>query len=95
MSSEPQNTVAMPRYQCHKVVHALKIASVQRNPKPGDYDGCALITPADEGYAPFEVDAAYVKKHDPRPGGYYVLYENGYKSFSPAQAFEGGYTRME
>ena len=27
-------------------------------------------------------------------GGYYVLYDDNYSSFSPAKAFEEGYTRM-
>ena len=27
-------------------------------------------------------------------GGYYVVYEDGYKSFSPAGAFESGYTPL-
>ena len=27
-------------------------------------------------------------------GGYYVVYEDGYKSFSPAEAFESGYKRV-
>jgi len=26
------------------------------------------------------------------PGDYYVVYEDGYKSISPAKAFEEGYT---
>lgn len=26
--------------------------------------------------------------------GYYVVYDGGYKSFSPAEAFEGGYTKI-
>ena len=33
-------------------------------------------------------------KHDPQAGGYYVVYADGYQSFSPAQAFEEGYTRI-
>jgi len=33
-------------------------------------------------------------KHKPEVGGYYVVYADGYKSFSPAQAFEEGYTRV-
>ncbi len=37
----------------------------------------------------------YVRKHDPKPGGYYVVYEDGYTSWSPADAFEGGYTRIQ
>jgi hypothetical protein len=52
----------------------------------------ACITPADDGYGPFEVTAAYVRKHGPEVGGYYVVYEDGYKSYSPAEAFEGGYS---
>ncbi len=79
----------MPRYQCHKQVWALKIVAI--NPIA---DGTALLTPADEGYAPFEVDAASLRKHKPEAGGYYVVYDDGYKSFSPAKAFEEGYTRI-
>jgi hypothetical protein len=30
-------------------------------------------------------------KHKPQVGGYYVLYKDGYASFSPASAFEEGY----
>lgn len=38
--------------------------------------------------------AAYVQKHAPKAGGYFVAYEDGYKSWSPAEAFESGYTRL-
>ena len=30
----------------------------------------------------------------PEVGGYYVVHKDGYKSFSPANAFEEGYTRI-
>lgn len=79
----------LPHYQCHKKVRALKIASIQ--PVVG---GSANITPADKGYMEFTVDAEYVAKHKPQIGGYYVVYDDGYRSFSPAQAFEEGYTRI-
>ena len=36
------------------------------------------------------VSAAYVAKHDPQVGGYYVLYPDGYESWSPAEAFRAG-----
>lgn len=52
----------------------------------------AVITPEDGRYGAFTVDAAYVRKHQPQVGGYYVVYKDGYKSFSPADAFEDGYT---
>jgi hypothetical protein len=54
----------------------------------------ATIEPEDSGYAPFPVSRAYVTKHSPKAGGYYVVYADGYKSWSPAQAFEEGYTRV-
>jgi hypothetical protein len=31
-------------------------------------------------------------KHKPQVGGYFVQYRDGYKSFSPAAAFEEGYS---
>lgn len=81
----------MPRYKCHKEVWALKIESLKaRTPD----DGTLLLTPVDPGYAPFILDAKFVSRHHPETGGYYVVYDDGYKSFSPAEAFEKGYTRI-
>ena len=79
----------MPRYKSHKVVHALKIGSLI-------YDsGDVTMCPDEVGYESIRLSLEYVDKHDPHPGGYYVVYEDGYKSFSPAKAFEEGYTRLE
>lgn len=104
---ESQTGREMPQYQSHKKVWALKIKSVQRlRPTVEELEAilkeegewhhvvAAIITPEEEGYAPFEVDDAYVQKHDPQVGGYYVVYADGYKSWSPADAFEEGYTRI-
>jgi hypothetical protein len=89
----------MPRYVAHKKVWALKIAELALEAPSGDIGEAgplgAIITPADSRYAPFKVDAAYVEKHSPKLGGYYVVYEDGYKSFSPAEAFEQGYTALD
>lgn len=83
-------TRELPRYQCHKQVWALKIKAIK--PVVG---GAAIITPAEPGYAPFDVDAEYVDRHKPAAGGYYVVYNpDGYKSYSPAKPFEDGYTRI-
>lgn len=82
----------MPRYKCQKEVWALKIADIQDPTAPGnESDGSRIIYPADDGYAPFRVPHEYVSKHKPEAGGYYVVYADGYKSFSPAKAFEDGY----
>jgi hypothetical protein len=86
--------VEMPRYLCHKKVWALKIAGIKRDGEgeSRETDGSATITPAENGYAPFKVDHAYMHKHKPEVGGYYIVYDDGYKSFSPAKAFEEGYS---
>lgn len=89
----------MPCYRSHKEVWALKIASITfdsdiAKETDRETDGSATITPAEEGYAPFKVDASYVRKHEPKAGGYYVVYRDGYKSWSPASEFEDGYTRI-
>jgi hypothetical protein len=79
----PEPTLAqLPQYRSHKVVGALKIAKIEGN----------VLTPADSQFAPFLLDKEYLRKHSPEAGGYYVVYSDGYKSFSPAKAFEEGYT---
>ncbi len=89
----------MPKYRCHKEVWALKISEVRLDSDDAkvdnrETDGSATLCPAEYPFAPFRVDADYVRKHNPQPGGYFVQYEDGYKSFSPAKAFEDGYTRL-
>lgn len=96
---------SMPQYVCHKRVGALKIKQVIKHAHPdpkaddaafeasAEFQGAHLFF-EDEGFGPLPVDAAWYRKHDPAPGGYYVVYEDGYKSYSPAKAFEDGYTRI-
>jgi hypothetical protein len=80
----------LPRYRCHKEVHAIKIGLIGR---PLDFGAAVwFITPAEPGYAPIQVSMAWLEKHNPQVGGYYVVYADGYASFSPAKAFEEGYT---
>ena len=91
--------VEMPRYKCHKAVRALKIRKIHTDQEDArqegrESDGHATITPEEPGYAPLWVDTEYMRKHKPVVGGYYVVYADGYKSFSPAKAFEDGYTKV-
>jgi hypothetical protein len=100
---EAQTSREMPRYRCHKEVWALKIKAIEvhrptveeldRILNGGEESPAATITPEETGYAPFPVSNEYMRKHDPKVGGYYVVYKDGYKSFSPAVSFEEGYTR--
>lgn len=86
----------MPRYQCHKQVWALKIKAIEQSPveQTAFAGGSWDITPEESGYAKFPVPHAYYEKHKPEAGGYYVVYDDGYKSYSPAAAFESGYTAV-
>lgn len=90
MNEESQVSAEMPKYKCHKEVWALKIAKIDNDCRVGG----AMITPADEGFSKFHVDKEFMDKHKPEVGGYYVVYADGYKSYSPAKAFEEGYARI-
>lgn len=78
----------LPRWQCHKIVQAAQIESIRDQHVP---DGAILgLT----GGFTVKVDAKWVDRHQARVGGYYVVYEDGYASYSPQAAFEGGYTPL-
>jgi hypothetical protein len=78
----------MPKYRSHKEVWALKIGEgLTVNP-----DGSVTLPIVDPGYAPVTVEKGVVGRYMPMPGDYYVVYSDGYKSISPAKAFEEGYT---
>lgn len=85
----------MPRYKSHKIVRALKIKEVVDPTKPNDEtDGSRLLFFEEEGYPMKRVDRHYVRKHEPKAGGYYVVYQDGYESWSPSEAFESGYEQI-
>jgi len=93
--------VPLPQYQCHKKVWALKIAEIHHNTNPdstgksGASSYGAKLVPEDKRYGVIDVDASYMTKHPAEVGGYFVIYEDGYKSYSPAPVFESGYTLIE
>lgn len=87
-------TASWPRFQSHKVVEALKIADIVPLNNVPDGSGWtpSLLHFEEPGFAPLQVDAAWLTKHTPHVGGYLVRYAgDGYLSWSPADAFEGGY----
>lgn len=81
----------LPRYQCYKQVWALKIKELRPIGNGENHKYGAFMLPEEPHYAPLELDQAFIDKHKPEVGGYYVVYEDGYKSYSPASAFENGY----
>lgn len=80
----------LPKFKSHKVVEAAKIAEISA-PSDQTSNGSLVLEGAEAVFPP----ASYFEKHDPQVGGYYVVYEDGYASFSPAEAFESGYTSVD
>jgi hypothetical protein len=85
------DSLEMPKYKCNKEVHALCIAGISL-PQNKDFD--AELAFEESSYAPILMSKEWLDKHNPAVGGYYVVYKDGYRSYSPAKAFEEGYTRI-
>ena len=84
----------MKQFKSHKLVHAVKIAQIVCHPgapASGLAAECHII--GDDG-GKYDVDHAWLAKHSPKPGGYFVRYADGYQSYSPASAFEEGYSAV-
>ena len=76
-----------PEYESHKVVRAAEIVAISYV-----HGKRVLMVCADKGGAaePFEPNLGNMPA---KVGDYAMLYPDGYKSISPAKAFEEGYTR--
>ena len=81
--------IQLPEYKCHKKVWAFKIFNIIE--RKGE-DGYVSYVLSDGAGSVVYVSNKYVEKHTPKVGGYYVRYKDGYESFSPADAFEDGYS---
>lgn len=79
----------LPEWQCHKKVWAFKIFNILERKGETGYVSYVL---SDGASAVVYVSMEYVEKHKPEVGGYYVRYQDGYESYSPAGAFEEGYS---
>lgn len=86
----------MQKWKSHKVVEAARILSVVENPSQPGY-----ILHMSGEKVQVAVTPEWVQKHatdsqsfPALTGGYYVRYEDGYTSWSPAAAFEAGYARV-
>ena len=79
----------LPSYACHKIVRAAKILRVDQSIP------CLVveIDGEERGLLPASEDYWARARNAGETAGYYVLYGDGYESWSPTEAFEDGYTR--
>lgn len=73
----------LPQWQSHKKVWADKIRGI--TPDQQWLLECGGIV---------EDTSELTKRSSPAIGDYYVRYEDDYESWSPAKAFEAGYTKL-
>ena len=78
----------LPQYQCHKIVKGSKIIDMELQAAGG-----ALVKLEDKE-EPVVLMADFFLRFKPAVGAYLVVYEDGYVSVSPTDAFESGYTRI-
>lgn len=83
-------TAELPKYKSHKIVEAVKITRIDQHP-----NGSAVLFPEDPAYDAIEVPPEYMTRVPLTGEGYFVRYEDGYESWSPAEAFESGYAKLE
>lgn len=74
----------MKTFACKKEVQAFKISDLDFG-----LDGVIYLSGVEGDRQ--AVDFEYAKKHNPKIGGYFVKYDDGYQSWSPADKFEAGY----
>jgi hypothetical protein len=87
-------TKELPLYTCHKKVRALEIRTIGNysyEPSP-EARLVREVVFADPDYPPLKLDESLFARYVPMPGDYYVVYEDGYASFSPRTVFLEGYT---
>lgn len=83
-----QAGIQLPKYKCHKEVYAAKIQRIERE----STGHRIFMSVKDHGDASVFVTQAWLDKFNPQVDGYFVQYEDGYTSYSPADVFEAGYT---
>lgn len=89
---------SLPRWKSIKTVHAVRLSAITRVAGHNSF----VLNPVGSLYPTIGVDesndddgfllrlAQAIEKHPADPG-YFVLYPDGYRSWSPTEAFEAGY----
>jgi len=82
----------LPLYKCHKVVRA---GIIHGSTRAAWSNVLTVNVPGAKAMIEVTVPDGWCKKHDVQHGGYYVEYQDGYQSYSPADVFEAGYKLVQ
>jgi hypothetical protein len=85
----------LPLYACHKKVRALEIRAIGHYAPDAAGKLRREIHFKDAGFPSIWVEGELFTRYVPLPGDFYVVYEDGYTSFSPRKAFMEGYSLVE
>lgn len=80
----------LPQYQCHKVVQAAPITRIIPH-EDGEITTFVLDV---DGRVVLHDIVNLSARIDVQIGWYFVIYDDGYVSYSPPKAFEEGYRRV-
>ncbi len=87
------NLTEMPKYVSHKEVSALEIEGITALGTIGDKLMYKLHF-KDEAYSSIAIPAEMCARYTPVKGDFYIVYKDGYESFSPRKAFLEGYQKL-
>ncbi len=91
---------ALPRWQCNEIVEAVQItgiaydSDIARSEGRKETDNGAYLYHDAEGIPAIKVSQQYIIKHHPEEGGYFIKNADGGLSYSTAESFEAGHTRV-
>jgi len=84
----------LPKYVSHKEVEAGKIVGVRAYAGQTRDIVAEVVVSVDGVEYVIEVPVDFNARGTPKIGDWLIRYKDGYLSWSPAEAFETGYTRM-
>lgn len=86
-----KNIPKLPQYRCHKLVRAAPIVGIEVVGDEGN-EHCEVEVAVDKDILVIHAPPSLISRGMPQNGDYFVVYDDGYVSWSPRGAFEGGYT---
>lgn len=89
-------SISASRYVCHKEVYGIEIAGITEEGDDKYYLTLKPVVPTPVDTVPsLVISKAEYDKFKPQKGWWVVIYDSGYRSFSPGPDFVNGYTLKE